>query len=288
MKLRLALMVSCVGTACGMTQAIAQDCACETTCTPIAAPAPEQVRMIEQTIMVPQVVRQRQRIQVQELQMQERAKVVTVYDQVPEVVNVAVQETVMATETRLQPQTTTRMQAVAREVQTTVNVPVQQIENRTMDRAVTKNQTVRVAKDVTTYQVLRTWVPGQGYVAQRIGEPVTQRVIQDEVRPTACTERCVVPTAVTRMEQRVVKQQVVEYQPVTETVNVPIAVSVPRTQVRQQQVVQYRAVPRQVVEREMVQVPVTVEREIEVPVTQMVPRTVQTFVRASDVPVGVR
>jgi hypothetical protein len=270
-----------------VNQAQQPSCECTTECTPIATVVPEQTRVVEQTIMVPRVVTQKQRIQVQEVQMQEQSKVVTVYDQVPEVVNVPYQETVVTQETRLQPQTTTTYRAVARQVQTPVSVAVQRLENQTVAQQVVRNQAVRVTRNVTTYQVLRTWVPGQGYVTQPYGTPVTQQVVQDEMRPVTCTESCVVQTPVTRMETQMQTQQVLEYQPVTQTVNVPVTVAVPRVQTRTQQVVQYRTVPRQVVQKEMISVPVSVEKEIDVPVTQYFPQTIQTVVRCAEAPAPV-
>lgn len=255
---------------------LSQDCSCTPTqCIPQSAPA-SRAYVREHTVLVPQIVVHRKRIQVQEVQMQVRDKFVTVYDQVPEVVNVTTQETVMTQELRMQPVTQTYMQAVPRDVIQNIFVPVQAVENRVTTRHVVRNLCVRVRKQIVSQQMVL--VPTNGGMMQQVCQPVTQDIEVMEYRPYLVTEQCVCAVPVTRMQAQQQRRQVIDYRPVQQTVNVPVTVTVPRVQPRTQQFTQMRTVPRTITQSETVPVSVTVDKEIEVPVTQFVPRTVRTTV----------
>ncbi len=256
---------------------LGQDCSCTPTqCVPQSAPA-NRAYVREHTVWVPQIVVHRKRIQVQDVQIQQRDKYVTVYDQVPEVVNVTTQETVMTQEVRLQPVTQTYMQAVPRDVIQNIFVPVQAVENRIMTRQVVKNLCVRVRKQIVSQQVVLVPTNG-GSAMQQVCQPVVQDVEVMEYRPYLVTEQCVCAVPVTRMQAQPQRRQVIDYRAVQQTVNAPVTVTVPRVQPRTQQVTQMRTVPRTITQTESVPVSVTVDKEIEVPVTQLVPRTVRTTV----------
>jgi hypothetical protein len=243
-----------------------------------APPAPAfQQQVIRETVMVPQTVMQRQTVAQQEIQYQQRQNSVTVYDRVPQVVNVQQTQTVMTTETRLQPQTTTGYEAYYRTEQRPIQVPVQQLEARTGIRQVAKMVPTRVQKIVTTKCNCTHSAPGMQTV-QTAGKETQSIVEVVENRPTLVNEQYTYQVPVTRYETRMQDYKVLDYRPTQKTVNVPVQVQVPKQQVSTQQVIQYRTVPRQVVTTSAVAVPVTVQRHIDVPVTQMVPRSVERVV----------
>ena len=272
-----------IGSELGAVQA--QGPSCQLNCTPPVVNPTEQFHVREHTVMVPRVVQQRQRIQVQEMRQQQRDKYVTVYDQVPEVVNVNTQETVMTTQTQMQSQTINGVQAVYKDVTTPVTVAVQTVENRQVARQVMRVVPVNVRVLVTTQQGAYCPVPGQPHLMQWVSQPTSAYVDQVQYRQQLCQEICTVQVPGMSYATQYQTQKVLAYQPVQQTVQVPVTVQVPQVQTKTQQVVQYRAVARQVVEQETVNVPTMVDREIEVPVTQYVPQVVRTVVKTCEVAV---
>ena len=249
-------------------------------CAPMAPAFQQQV--IRETVMVPQTVMERQTVAQQEVQYQQRQQTVTVYDRVPQVVNVQQTQTVMTTETRLQPQTTTGYEAFYRTEQRQIQVPVQKLESRIGVRQVAKMVPTRVQKVVTTQCNCTHSSPGMQTV-QTAGKETQSIVEVVENRQTLVNEQYTYQVPVMAYEIRTQDYKVLDYRPTQQTVNVPVQVQVPKQQVSTQQVIQYRTVPRQLVATSAVAVPVTVQRQVDVPVTKMVPRTIE---RVVNVPVA--
>lgn len=239
--------------------------------------AATQTQIVRQQVMVPQTTTEKRTVLEQKIQYQNRPQTVTVYDTVPHVVNVNRTETVMTTETRLQPQTQTYNQPVYRDIVEPVSVAVQGVENRVGTRRVLRTVPVRVQVPVTKQCQCVTTVPGMA-AQTAYSQPVTQLVEQIQYQQQWCEERFTYQVPVTQYQTQHRTKRVVEYQQVQQTVNVPVQVQVPRQRVRTEQVTQYRKVPRQVIQNQTVAVPVTVRREISVPVTRMVPQTVERCV----------
>jgi len=245
-------------------------CAVAPTCIPIP-----QVReeTITETICVPETVMEQRTIQEQRVRYEQRPRTVTVYDQVPRVVNVNDTVTVMTQETRMQPVTKTGYQAVTRNVVTPVTVAVPGVENRIGIRQMVQTVPVTVQRVVTTQCVCTQTSPGMAPV--QIPCPPTQRIVQQVVnQQRVFNQQYTYQVPVTRQQIQYQTRQIVDYKPVTQTVNVPVAVQVPRQQLRTRQVTQMTTVPRQVVTYEKVAVPHTVTRQISVPVTRYVKKTI--------------
>ena len=249
------------------------------TVTPACAPAPKfRTETVEETISVPETVMEKRTIQEQQIRYEQRPKTVTVYDQVPQVVNVNETVTVMTQETRMQQVTQTGYQAVTRNVVTPVTVAVQGVENRVGIRQIAQNVPVTVNRVVTSQCACTQSSPGLASV-QTMAQP-TQQIVQQVVNQQRIfNQQYTYQVPVTRHQTQYQTRQVVDYQPVAQTVNVPVAVQVPRQQVRTRQVTQMTTVPRQVTTYETVAVPCTVSREIEVPVTRYVQKTIQKTVQ---------
>ncbi|MFT5324456.1 MAG: hypothetical protein ACI8P0_002318 [Planctomycetaceae bacterium] len=217
-------------------------------------------------------------VQEQQVRYEQRPKTVTVYDQVPQTVNVNETVTVMTQETRMQQRTQTGYQAVTRNVVTPVTVNVQGFENRVGIRQVAQNVPVTVNRVITSQCNCTQSSPGMASVQQ--ASAPTQRVVQQVVNQQRIfNQQYTYQVPVTRQQTRYQTRQVVDYKPVSQTVNVPVAVQVPRQQVRTRQVTQMKTVPRQVTTYETVAVPHTVSRQIEVPVTRYVQKTIQKTVQ---------
>lgn len=246
---------------------------------PSCLPRPQfRTETVEETISVPETVMEKRTIHEQQIRYEQRPRTVTVYDQIPEVVNVNETVTVMTQETRLQPVTRTGYQAVARNVVTPVTVAVQGFESRVGIRQVAQNVPVAVNRVVSSQCVCTQSSPGLAPV--QTAAPATHRIVQQIVhQPRVFNQQYTYQVPVVRHQTQYQTRQVVAYQPVQQTVNVPVAVQVPRQQVRTRQVTQMRTVPRQVTTYETVAVPGTVSREIEVPVTRYVQKTIQKTIR---------
>lgn len=253
------------------------------TCGPIVQEAPRfEEQIIEEMISVPETVMQKQTIQEQHVRYEQRPRTVTVYEQVPEVVNVNETVTVMTQQVRLQPVTRTGYQAVTQNVVRPVTVAVQGVENRVGIRQVVANVPVAVRRAVTQQCACTQSTPGMAPV-QTLSQP-TQRLVQTvENRQQVFNQQYTYQVPVTRNVTQYQTHQVTSYRPVQQTVNVPVAVQVPTQQVRTRQVTQMRTVPRQVTTYETVAVPYTTSREIEVPATRYVQKKVQ---RTIQVPVA--
>lgn len=252
-------------------------------CPPEAPRIAYRRQIVEQTVVVPQIVKQKQTIQQQQIQYQQRSQQITVYDRIPQVVNVQRAQTIMTTETRQRAVVQTTYRPVQREVMKPVTVQVQSMEQRIGTRQVVKTVPVRVQKTMTTQCNCVQSVPGMA-ATQSVGRPVQSIVEVVENRQQAFTEQFRYQVPVTRNVTQYQRQSVVEYQAVQTTVNVPYQVQVPKQQLQTHQVVQYRTVPRNVVVQQTVAVPVNVSHEIEVPVTRYVQQRVQ---RTINVPVYV-
>lgn len=253
-------------------QCQAPDASC--TVAPTCVPAPRfREQVVTETISVPETVMELRTIQEQQVRYERRPKTVTVYDQVPRVVNVNETVTVMAQETRMQAVTRTGYQAVTRNVVTPVTVAVPGVENRVGVRQVVQTVPVTVQRVVTTQCVCTQTSPGMAPV--QIPCPPTQRTVQQVVnQQRVFNQQYTYQVPVTRQQTQYQTRQVIDYQPVPRTVNVPVTVQVPRQQVRTRQVTQMTTVPRQVVTYENVAVPHTVSRQISVPVTRYVEKTI--------------
>jgi hypothetical protein len=251
-------------------------CAVAPTCAP---PVPKfRNQVVTETISVPETFMEKRTVQEQQVRYEQRPKTVTVYEQVPQVVNV--NETVMVNvpETRMQQRTQTGYQAVPRNVVTPVTVNVQGFENRVGIRQVAQNVPVTINRVVTSQCNCTQSSPGLASV-QTMSAP-TQRVVQQTVNQQRIfNQQYTYQVPVTRQQTQYQTSQVIDYQPVTQTVKVPVTVQVPRQQVRTRQVTQMTTVPRQVTTYETVAVPHTVSREIEVPVTRYVQKTIQKTVQ---------
>lgn len=259
-------------TTCAPTSA----CAVAPACAPPAPNFCEQV--INETVLVPETVMEKRTVQEQQIRYEQRPKTVTVYDQVPRVVNVNETVTVMTQETRMQQVTRTGYQAVTRNVVTPVTVAVRGVEYRVGFRQVARNVPVTVNRVVTSQCACTQSTPGMSSV-QTMAAP-TQRIVQQVVNQQRIfNQRFTYQVPVTRQQTQYQTRQVVDYKPVSQTVNVPVTVQVPRQQVRTRQVTQMTTVPRQVTTYETVAVPHTVSREIEVPVTRYVQKTIQKTVQ---------
>jgi hypothetical protein len=241
-----------------------------------------RTQIVRQQVMVPQTTTEKRTVLEQRIQYQNRPITVTVYDTVPYVVNVNRTETVMVTETRLQPQTTTINQPVYRNVVEAVSVAVQGVENRVGTRRVLRTVPVRVQVPVTKQCQCVTTVPGMA-AQTTCSQPVTWMVEQVQHQQQWCEEQFTYQVPVTQYQTQYRTKRIVEYRQVQQTVNVPVQVQVPQQRVRTVQVTQYRRVPRQVVQNQTVAVPVTVRREINVPVTRMVQQTVERCVTVPQV-----
>jgi hypothetical protein len=234
--------------------------------------------VINETVLVPETVMEKRTVQEQQIRYEQRPKTVTVYDQVPRVVNVNETVTVMTQETRMQQVTRTGYQAVTRNVVTPVTVAVRGVEYRVGFRQVARNVPVTVNRVVTSQCACTQSTPGMSSV-QTMAAP-TQRIVQQVVNQQRIfNQRFTYQVPVTRQQTQYQTRQVVDYKPVSQTVNVPVTVQVPRQQVRTRQVTQMTTVPRQVTTYETVAVPHTVSREIEVPVTRYVQKTIQKTVQ---------
>jgi hypothetical protein len=241
-----------------------------------------RTQIVRQRIMVPQTTTEKRTVLQQQIQYQNRPQTVTVFETVPHVVNVNRIETVMTTETRLQPQTQTFNQPVYRDIVEPVSVAVQGVENRVGTRQVLRTVPVRVQVPVTKQCQCVTTVPGMA-AQTSYSQPVTQFVEQIQYQQQLCNEQFTYQVPVTQYQTQHRTRRVVEYQQVQQTVNVPVQVQVPQQRVRTEQVTQYRRVARQVVQNQTVAVPVTVRREINVPVTRMVLQTVERCVTVPQV-----
>jgi hypothetical protein len=251
-------------------------CAVAPTCAPPAPKCRQQV--INETVSVPETVMEKRTIQEQWVRYEQRPKTVTVYDQVPRVVNVSETVTVMTQETRMQQRMQTGYQAVTRNVVTPVTVAVRGVENRVGIQQVARNVPVTVNWVATSQCACTQSTPGMASV-QSMAAP-TQRIVQQVVNQQRIfNQQYTYQVPVTRQQTQYQTRQVVDYKPVSQTVNVPVAVQVPRQQVRTRQVTQMTTVPRQVTTYETVAVPHTVSREIEVSVTRYVQKTIQTTVQ---------
>ena len=259
-----------------------------TTCAPVAACAVAPVcdplapkfrsQVINETVSVPETLMEKRTVQEQRVRYEQRPKTVTVYEQVPRVVNVNETVTVNVAETRMQQRTQTGYQAVPRNVVTPVTVNVQGFENRVGIRQVAQNVPVTINRVVTSQCNCTQSSPGLASV-QTASAP-TQRVVQQVVNQQRIfNQQYTYQVPVTRQQTRYQTSQVIDYRPVTQTVNVPVTVNVPRQQVRTRQVTQMQTVPRQVTTYETVAVPHTVTKEIEVPVTRYVQKTIQKTVQ---------
>ena len=234
----------------------------------------QATRVIREQVMVPRTTHEKRTIVEQKVEYQNRPRTVTVMESVPCVTSIQRAETVMTTETRLQPQTQVYTQPVYRDIVEPVTVPVQGVQNRVGVRPVLRTVAVRVQVPMTKQCQCVTTIPGYGHQAT-CGPPVTQLVEQIQYRQQWCNEQFTYQVPVTYYQTQHRTRRVVEYRQVQQTVNVPVQVQVPRQRIRTEQVTQYRQVPRQVVQNETVAVPVTIRREVSVPVTRMVPQTVE-------------
>lgn len=236
--------------------------------------AAQATQVIREQIMVPRTTHEKRTIVEQKVEYQNRPRTVTVAETVPCVTNVQRSETVMTTETRLQPQTQVFTQPVYRDIVEPVTVPVQGVQNRVGVRPVLRTVAVRVQVPVTKQCQCVTTIPGYGHQTT-CGPPVTQIVEQIQYRQQWCNEQFTYQVPVTYYQTQHRTRRVVQYQQVQRTVNVPVQVQVPRQRVWTEQVTEYQQVPKQIVQNETVAIPVTVRREISVPVTRMVPQTVE-------------
>lgn len=255
---------------------------------PVACPAPvvtecappvvQQYAIQEQTVMMPRTVMRRQKMQVQSFRTEQRPKVSTVYEQVPEVVNVPSQQMKMVQQVQMQSQTQMMMQAFL------VNVPyqyqAQTVEKQWMDRTyeVTKQVPHEVKYKVTNqkYQILQ--MPGQVPMKRNVGEPTTHCETHREMKQMKTCETKRELVDVPKTVTQTASYQAVEYRMVPQTTQVATLVNVPQMQTVQNSVVQYRTVPRNVTTYETVQVPVLVDQEYEVPATEYVPMKLQNYV----------
>lgn len=233
-----------------------------------------ETQVIHEQIMVPRTTHEKRTIVEQKVEYQNRPRTVTVTESVPFVTNVQRSETVMTTETRLQPQTQVYTQPVYRDIVEPVTVPVQGVQSRVGVRPVLRTVAVRVQVPATKQCQCTTTIPGYAQHTT-CGPPVTQLVEQIQYRQQWCNEQFTYQVPVTYYQTQHRTRRVVQYQQVQRTVNVPVEVQVPRQRVWTEQVTQIRQVPKQIVQNETVAVPVTVRREISVPVTRMVPQTVE-------------
>ena len=246
--------------ACG-SQLFAQG-QCQTCQTPSQIFQPPRREIVERTIWVPQVTTERRTIQQQQMQ-----RMKTVYDVVPQTVNVNRSVTVLQTRTQ------TVMRAVPQTVTEQVVVPVQTTETRLATRQVAVMVPVRVQRRVTTQCNCTQSSPGMPTTTTQ-GQP-TIRVIEQIVnQQRLVNQQYRVQVPVTRYVTQTRSRQVNQMQPFQQTTQVPVTIQVPQQQTQTDQVVQYRHVPRQVAETYTVMKPVMVNRVIEVPVTKYVAQKV--------------
>ena len=179
--------------------------------------------VINEMISVPETLMERRTVQEQQVRYEQRPRTVTVYKQVPRVVNVA--------ETRMQQRTQTGYQAVPRNVVTPVTIARQGFANRVGVRQVARNIPVTVNRVATSQYNGTQSSPGLASV-QTMSAP-TQQVVQQVVNQQRIfNQQYTYQVPVTRYQIR----QVIDDRPIAQTVNIPVTVQVPRQQVRTRQV----------------------------------------------------
>jgi hypothetical protein len=208
------------------------------------------------------------------MQSQQQQRTTTVYDTVPEMVDVKRNVTVMQTRQVMQLQTRTVLRPVQRTITEQVAVPVQVMETRVGIRQVAVNVPVRVQRRVTTQCNCTQSSPGLPSRTIR-GQPVVQLVEEIVNQQRWVNQQFQVQVPVTRYVNQQRTRQVTQMQAVQQTVQVPVTVQIPQTRVQTDQVVRYRQVPRQVVQNYVVMKPVFVDQVIEVPVTKYVAQKVK-------------
>jgi hypothetical protein len=235
---------------------------------------PPRREIVERTIWVPQVTTERRTIRQQQMQPQQQQRTTTVYDSVPETVNVNRTVTVMQRRQVMQSQTQTVMRPFQRTITEQFAVPVQSMETRVATRQVAVMVPVRVQRRVTTQCNCTQSSPGLPSQTTQ-GQPVVRMVEQIVNQQRMVNQQFQVQVPVTRYVNQQRSRQVTEMRAVQQAVQVPVTIQVPQQQTRTDQVVQYRKVPRQVVQNYTVMKPVAVDQVIEVPVTKYVAQTVR-------------
>jgi len=274
---------------CTVLPAAAQAAPCEAPAPACAEAAPCQpaFKMVERTVMVPQMVTENRTVQVIECQAEHRQHKYTAYRNVVETRDVQCEIVVPRMETRMQEveQTVYRPVMATETRQCTVMVPVTETRQATRKvcRMVPVVETRTVCEDQGCWQsVVQTYKVGCGDCAQTccrscnvwvpkiVSRQVQTTVMKPKVEEVAYTYN----VTVCKPEVRTTNVQVCTM--VRETVKKQVAVPfcVQEKKVVTRQVVTCRPVAEERVCDVVVQVPHTVERQVAVQVCKMVPKTV--------------
>lgn len=235
---------------------------------------PPRREIIERTIWVPQVATEQRTVRQQLMQPEQLQRSITVYDVVPETVNVNRSVTVMQNQQVMQTQLQTVLRPIQQTITEQVAVPVQTMETRVAIRQVAVNVPVRVQRQVTTQCNCTQSSPGLATTTIQ-GQPVV-RIVEEIVNTQQLVnQQYQVQVPVTQYVAQLRTRQVTQMQAVQQAVQIPVTIQVPTQQIQTDQVVQYRQVPRQVTQAYTVMKPVVVDQVIDVPVTRYVPQTLR-------------